>query len=148
MNFPSSGGEYVYLTRAYGPTWGFMTGWVSFFGGFSAPIAAAALAFADYVGYFFPLFRQASAAYVVGSGEYSFKVGGAQLLASALIAGFVVLNCLGVGRTAKVQNALTGIKIAVILAFILFGFMSGAGDWGNFATPAVRTSTAPCPCSS
>src|SRR6266436_1289651 len=54
MNFPSSGGEYVYLTRAYGPTWGFMTGWVSFFGGFSAPIAAAALAFADYIGYFFP----------------------------------------------------------------------------------------------
>ena len=26
VNFPSSGGEYVYLTRAYGPTWGFMTG--------------------------------------------------------------------------------------------------------------------------
>ena len=54
MNFPSSGGEYVYLTRAYGPTWGFMTGWVSFFAGFSAPIAAAALAFSDYVGHFFP----------------------------------------------------------------------------------------------
>ena len=28
INFPSSGGEYVYLTRAFGPTWGFMTGWV------------------------------------------------------------------------------------------------------------------------
>src|ERR1700692_3788259 len=66
VNLPSSGGEYVYLTRAFGPTWGFMTGWVSFFGGFSAPIAAAALAFADYIGYFFPVFRQASAAYVVG----------------------------------------------------------------------------------
>src|SRR6202140_2152606 len=109
INMPSSGGEYVYLTQAYGPTWGFMTGWVSFFGGFSAPIPAAALAFADYIGFFFSFFRHASAAYVVGSGEYSFKVGGAQLLASALIAGFVVLNCLGVGRTAKVQNALTGI---------------------------------------
>src|ERR1035437_5311434 len=34
INFPASGGEYVYLTRAYGPTWGFMTGWVSFFAGF------------------------------------------------------------------------------------------------------------------
>jgi len=43
VNFPSSGGEYVYLTRAFGPTWGFMTGWVSFFAGFSAPIAAAAI---------------------------------------------------------------------------------------------------------
>ncbi len=26
INFPSSGGEYVYLTRAYGPAWGFITG--------------------------------------------------------------------------------------------------------------------------
>src|SRR4051794_35282341 len=38
INFPSSGGEYVYLTQAYGAEWGFMTGWVSFFAGFSAPI--------------------------------------------------------------------------------------------------------------
>ncbi|MBX5497273.1 MAG: amino acid permease, partial [Bryobacteraceae bacterium] len=33
INFPSSGGEYVYLTEAYGPAWGFMTGWVSFLAG-------------------------------------------------------------------------------------------------------------------
>src|SRR5215831_1386950 len=57
INFPSSGGEYVYLTRAYGPAWGFMTGWVSFFAGFSAPVATAALIFANYVGYFFPVFN-------------------------------------------------------------------------------------------
>src|ERR1035437_119822 len=38
-----------------------MTGWVSFFAGFSAPIAAAALAFADYLGYFFPALKQANA---------------------------------------------------------------------------------------
>ena len=44
VNFPSSGGEYVYLTRTFGPTWGFMSGWVSFFAGFAAPIAATALA--------------------------------------------------------------------------------------------------------
>src|ERR1700748_3757421 len=42
VNFPSSGGEYVYLTHAFGPEWGFMTGWVSFFAGVSAPVAAAA----------------------------------------------------------------------------------------------------------
>src|ERR1051325_2741968 len=60
INFPSSGGEYVYLTRAFGPTWGFMTGWVSFFAGSSAPIAFSARAFSDYVGYFFPQLRQAN----------------------------------------------------------------------------------------
>src|SRR5687768_18022733 len=31
INFPTSGGEYVYLRRAYGPVWGFLSGWVSFF---------------------------------------------------------------------------------------------------------------------
>src|SRR5215467_11543184 len=100
INFPSSGGEYVYLTRAYGPTWGFMTGWVSFFAGFSAPIALAALAFADYVGYFFPAFKQANAQFTIGSGALALQFGGAQLLASALIGAFTILNCFGVGRTA------------------------------------------------
>src|SRR6476619_6174932 len=61
INFPSSGGEYVYLTHAFGPEWGFMTGWVSFFAGFSAPIASAALAFSDYLGHFFPSLQQSNA---------------------------------------------------------------------------------------
>src|SRR5215467_13064486 len=73
INFPSSGGEYVYLTHAFGPEWGFMTGWVSFFAGFSAPIASAALAFSDYLGYFFPALKQSNAPIVIGSGTLSFR---------------------------------------------------------------------------
>src|SRR5205809_292367 len=92
INFPSSGGEYVYLTRAYGPTWGFMTGWVSFFAGFSAPIAAAALAFSDYVGHFFPAFKQSNAQFTIGSGSFALQLGAPQLLASALIARVTILN--------------------------------------------------------
>jgi basic amino acid/polyamine antiporter, APA family len=145
INFPSSGGEYVYLTRAYGPTWGFMTGWVSFFAGFSAPIAAAALAFSDYVGHFFPAFKQANAQFTIGSGAFSFTFGGAQFLASALIVAFTVLNCFGVGRTARVQNVLTATKLIVIASFILFGFAAGTGSWDHFSQPAVRTSTVSIP---
>src|SRR5581483_7811500 len=107
INLPSSGGEYVYLTRAYGPTWGFMTGWVSFFAGFSAPIAAAALAFSDYLGHVFPALKTANVRYVIGSGAFSLSLGGGQLAASALVAAFTILNCFGIGRTAKVQNVLT-----------------------------------------
>src|SRR5262245_60269927 len=84
INFPSSGGEYVYLTRAYGPAWGFMTGWVSFFAGFSAPIALAALGFADYLGYFFPSLRQ-SAATPFGPEWLGLRFGGAQTMAAALV---------------------------------------------------------------
>src|ERR1700745_3234300 len=95
INFPSSGGEYVYLPRAFGPTWGFMTGWVSFFAGFSAPIAAAALAFSDYLGYFSPALKQANAPIALGSGVFSLHLGAGQLTACALIAAFTILNCLG-----------------------------------------------------
>ena len=37
INFPRSGGEYVYLSEAWGPAWGFIDGWVSFFAGFFRP---------------------------------------------------------------------------------------------------------------
>ena len=74
INFPSSGGEYVYLTEAYGPTWGFMTGWVSFFAGFSAPIALAALAFSDYLGYFFPALQYRHPRRCSGRADWEFRL--------------------------------------------------------------------------
>jgi APA family basic amino acid/polyamine antiporter len=145
INFPSSGGEYVYLTRAFGPAWGFMTGWISFFAGFSAPIAAAALAFSNYLGYFYPSLRPEHARFVFGSGPFSIRLGGEQTVACLLIAGFSILNCLGVRRTARVQNALTATKLAVIIGFIALGFLSGSGSWRHFSEPAVRTAPTTLP---
>jgi basic amino acid/polyamine antiporter, APA family len=143
INFPSSGGEYIYLTRAYGPTWGFMTGWTSFFAGFSAAIATAALAFSDYLGHFFPALKQANAQYTIGSGAFTLKLGAAQLTASMLVALFTVINLFGVKRVARIQNVLTTGKILVILSFIGFGFLMGTGSWSHFSMPAVRTTTTP-----
>lgn len=145
VNFPSSGGEYVYLTRAYGPAWGFITGWVSFFAGFSAPIAAAALAFSDYLGFFAPSLKQENAAWIFGSGDWIFKIGGAQLAACLLIGFFTILNIFGLGRMARVQNVLTAVKIAVVLSFVIFGFLLGTGQWSHFSMQAVRTTGTPIP---
>jgi APA family basic amino acid/polyamine antiporter len=145
INFPSSGGEYVYLTHAYGPEWGFMTGWVSFFAGFSAPIAAAALTFSDYLGHFFPSLKQSNAPLVIGSGTFSLHLGPGQAVASMLIAAFTILNCFGVGRTAKVQNVLTTTKLLVIVGFVLAAFLFGTGNWGHFSQAAVRTSSTGLP---
>jgi APA family basic amino acid/polyamine antiporter len=145
INHPQSGGEYVYLTKAYGPSWGFMSGWVSFFAGFSAPIAAAALAFSAYLSHFFPALDQSRTAFTMGSGNLAVKVGGAQLAACALIGLFTLLNCLRVETVAKVQNSLTSLKVVVILAFILCGLTVGTGSWSHFSTAAVRTSTTPLP---
>jgi APA family basic amino acid/polyamine antiporter len=122
-----------------------MTGWVSFFAGFSAPIAAAALAFSDYVGHFFPALKQSSASLVVGSGALSLRLGAGQLTAAALIAVFTVLNCFGVGRITKIQTVLTSTKLIVIIGFVVLGLAVGTGDWSHFSTPAVRTSTLAVP---
>jgi APA family basic amino acid/polyamine antiporter len=141
VNFPSSGGEYVYLTRAFGPAWGFMTGWASFFAGFSAPIATAALAFSEYLGHFFPALSQENAPIIAGSGEWAIRLGGAQAVACGLVAVFTVLNILGVQRVARVQNVLTGAKVLVLLGFIVLGFTIGNGNASHFATTASRTVT-------
>jgi APA family basic amino acid/polyamine antiporter len=138
VNFPSSGGEYVYLTRAYGPTWGFITGWVSFFAGFSAPIAISALAFSEYLSAILPAIN--TQWNIAGR-----QLGANQLLASVLIAIFTILNIFGIARVAKIQNMLTGLKIAVLLAFLALGFLLGNGSLDHFGQDAVRTSTTPLP---
>lgn len=47
--FPDSGGEFVYLGRAWHPLAGFLGGWVSMTVGFAAPIALAGIAFGRYL---------------------------------------------------------------------------------------------------
>jgi basic amino acid/polyamine antiporter, APA family len=143
VNLPSSGGEYVYLTRAFGPTWGFMSGWVSFFAGFSAPIAAAALAFSDYLGYFFPSVRQENARVLAGSGEWTLHLGGAQMVACALVLVFTALNCIGVQRVARIQNVLTAAKVLMLVGFIALAFSIGHGSSNHFSMNATRTASTP-----
>ncbi|NCX99151.1 MAG: amino acid permease, partial [Planctomycetia bacterium] len=46
---PESGGDYVFLREAYGPSAGFLSGWVSFLIGFGGPIAASASAAGKYL---------------------------------------------------------------------------------------------------
>ena len=137
INFPSSGGEYVYLTEAFGPAAGFMVGWISFVAGFSGPIALAALAFAEYVGYFFPSIKQASAQ----TAFVGLTVGPPQIIACAVVILFTVLNLFGIDKISKIQNVLTAVKLIVITGFVVLGFVAGNGNWANFSQAAVRTST-------
>lgn len=128
VNLPRSGGEYVYLSRAYGPSLGFVSGWVSFFAGFSAPIAAAALACAGYL-------RPLAAEQLQG--------GGTQALACALIAVFTLLNCLGLRLAASVQRALTLCKLLVLVSFIALGVTLGSGSWQHLTASTARTTDTP-----
>ena len=85
VNVPTSGGEYVYLRQAYGPVWGFLSGWVSIFAGFSAPIAAAALAFAGYLAFIFPSLGQESSTLKWDLGGITWQIGVTQAIAAGLV---------------------------------------------------------------
>ncbi len=143
-NFPRSGGEYVYLTEAWGPAWGFVDGWVSFVAGFSAAIATSALAIASYLGYFYPAVdpRQASGG-DVAIGPLVLHFGGGHLLACGVVLLFTAFNVFGVAEVAKLQNVLTGGKLLVLSLFLVLGFALGHGDWAHFSQTAERTSSGP-----
>ena len=142
INFPRSGGEYVYLSEAWGPAWGFINGWVSFFAGFSAPIAASALAISAYLAYFYPSLEAGNAdALVVPLGFISLQFGGAQLTACGIVIVFTCLNVLGVSQMAALQNLLTATKLLVLGLFLILGFTVGMGDWSNFTLSAARSSS-------
>lgn len=138
LNLPFSGGEYLYLSRAYGPTWGFITGWMSLLAGFSAPIAAAALAFAGYVTFFF-----SNAQPFASENAPALRIGPQQLIACGLVALLSLWNCFGIRPGAHLQNVLTGIKVLLLVTFVTSGLMLGHGDWQNFSQPATRWTTVP-----
>jgi APA family basic amino acid/polyamine antiporter len=137
VNFPSSGGEYVYLSRAFGLTWGFLSGWISLVAGFSAPIAATSLALSEYLTFFVPALA-AKPWLTLGSGPLSLQIGPPQALAVLVIGLLTVLNILGVKNSGRVQMVLTATKIAVFSVFIVLAFTMGHGDWGNFSQTTER----------
>src|SRR5579871_5346939 len=55
---PGAGGEYVYLTEAYGPVWGFLYSWTQLWVGKSGSIATLATAFFEYTAHFIPEFEK------------------------------------------------------------------------------------------
>jgi APA family basic amino acid/polyamine antiporter len=57
---PEAGGQYVYLTRAYGGLVGFLFGWAYFVVVNAGGLGALAVAFAMYLGFFIPLGPSAS----------------------------------------------------------------------------------------
>ena len=51
---PRAGGQYVFLREAYSPMFGFLFGWAMFLVVQTGTIAAVAVAFAKFLGVFFP----------------------------------------------------------------------------------------------
>jgi APA family basic amino acid/polyamine antiporter len=133
---PRAGGEYVYLRQAFHPSVGFMSGWVSLTAGFSAPIAASALAFASYLAKLVPGL-QGDAAWATASLDiadhhiFSIALGSTQAVAIALIVGITALHSFDTKLGGWVQTAFTIAKVLLIVGFIAAGLLLGNGDWHN-----------------
>ena len=57
---PEAGGDYVFLRESFGKRVAFLSGWISLWVGFSAPIAAVAIAFGNYVNGSLPIETQST----------------------------------------------------------------------------------------
>jgi APA family basic amino acid/polyamine antiporter len=129
--FPQAGGEYAFLSRLYHPVLGFLSGWVSFFVGFSAPIAASAIGFSEYLTRAFPGLLHPGV--VGGPAEAAVMK---KLYAILIIAAFTFLHTRGLEAGARVQNALTGLKILLVVGLVVAGFAVGKGSFSHLAAAA------------
>ncbi len=129
--FPRAGGEYVFLKESFGKWMAFLSGWISLIVGFSAPIAAASIAFA---GYFFRSIPNA----LTQKPDIPFfdagiiSISPVTILAVGIILIFSLVHSYSLYFGSRVQNVLTLFKIAVILAFIVAGMLFGTGSFENF----------------
>jgi len=119
--YPRSGGEYVYLTRAFGPLTGFLFAWSQLTVTRSGSIAALA--------YIFGL----SAASLFGLATSSiFLLAGFSLLA------LTTINILGVRMGTRTQHVLTIAKVFGLAALIVVGF-----GWGSYEISPPENAPAP-----
>jgi len=124
---PGAGGEYLFLSRLYHPIYGFLSGWVSFMVGFSAPIAASALGFSEYFSRAVPGFP----VWLENSGIMGPELT-KKLLAVSVIIIFTFIHYRGIKYGARIQNVLTLLKVLLIVVLLVAGFGSGKGDFQNF----------------
>ncbi len=124
---PQAGGEYQYLTNVYGRMWGFVSGWLSFFAGFAAPMAASALGAVAYAATLFPGWNP-NALVLAG---WDVTQGSAIAAAIALV--MATVHSLGVRPSGRLQTILASTAISSIVLFVLIGFATGRGDWSGVA---------------
>ena len=115
---PRAGGEYVYLREAYGPMPAFLSGWTSFFVGFSAPLAVAGHVAAKYLLTPFGSTENETAPLV-------------KITAAAIIVVVTLPNLIGHRQSAWTQNLTTALKFGLFVVLVMLAFLFGSGQLSN-----------------
>ncbi len=137
---PKAGGQYVYLREAYGSLAGFLFGWILFLVYMTGGIAGLALAFSEYLGYFFPSLgiqnSLVSQTFHLFGRSLPYSISAGQLIGITVILMLSLFHFIGVGLGKFIQNLFTVIKIGTIGAIVILGFAMGKGT-------SIRLSLAP-----
>lgn len=126
--FPSAGGGYVWVKEALSPLFGFLSGWIDWFG-HTVACSLYALGFGHYAASFlnrvgiFPASLDPEIAAIA--------------LAVAMTVVFAYINFRGVSETGKVGNMVTLAKIGILAVFVGFGLYSmlQQSDWTSKFQP-------------
>lgn len=117
-SYPSTGGEYHFLTRAFGRDVGFLFAWARTTVIQTGAIAAVAFVLGDYAQELYALSAHGPAIY-----------GGAALLILTLV------NLAGTYESKTAQNIFTVLEAGALAAIALVGFLHGGGDAVTAASP-------------
>ena len=126
---PYTGGEYVYLRRAYGDLTAFLYMWTWFAVAKPASIASVTTGLARTLAIFAAFKWLEGTAFHLG-----LVVTWAQIFAIAMTWLMTGLNYLGIKKAGDFQLIFTWLKGVLILVIAGFCFASSLGHWGNFGT--------------
>ena len=121
-SFPNAGGEYHFLSRAFGSKLAFLFAWARMSVIQTGAIAAIAFVFGDYASQLWPL------------GEK-----GAVIYAVIVVAAVTALNLAGTRESKSLQTVLTSALALAIFALIVVGLLHG-GTVSAVATPPASPS--------
>jgi amino acid transporter len=117
--YPRQGGDYVYLTEAFGRWAGFLFAWTRFTVVLTGNIGAMAYVFSDYATEVYRLDRGSSA-----------------LISASVVAVLTFVNLAGVAVGKRLQNVLSLAKIAALLTIMAAGYSLVGTEHGPEVAPA------------
>jgi amino acid transporter len=120
--YPRSGGDYVYLSRAFGPLAGFGFGWAQLAVILPGSMGAMAFIFGDYAADFFGVAPDS-------------RTGFATLAGAAAVVALALTNAAGVVFGKGVQNALVATKVLGLGGIILVGLFRARSDAFHASPP-------------